>query len=65
MDPRLETIHGIIPILKERLAGRQPLAGIVLGSGLGSLADQIEDPITIPYGDLKDALCEGSILERF
>ena len=52
MDPRLETIHGIIPILKERLAGRQPLAGIVLGSGLGSLADQIEDPITIPYGDL-------------
>ena len=52
MDPRLETIHGIIPILKERLGGFQPVLGIVLGSGLGKLADLIENPVVIPYKDL-------------
>ena len=29
-----------------------PVAGIVLGSGLGGLADDVEDPITIPFEDL-------------
>jgi purine-nucleoside phosphorylase len=29
-----------------------PLAGIVLGSGLGGLADDVEDPIAIPFQDL-------------
>ena len=29
-----------------------PLAGIVLGSGLGGLADDVEDPIAIPFEDL-------------
>ena len=52
MDPRLETIHGIIPILKERLGGLQPAIGIVLGSGLGKLADLIENPVVVPYKDL-------------
>ena len=52
MDPRLETIHGIIPILKERLGGFQPVLGIVLGSGLGKLADLIENPVVVPYKDL-------------
>src|SRR4029079_12731657 len=28
-----------------------PLAGIVLGSGLGGLADDVEDPIAIPVAD--------------
>lgn len=31
------------------LDGRKPTIGIVLGSGLGRLADEIEDPVTIPY----------------
>ena len=31
------------------LDGRKPTIGIVLGSGLGRLADEIEDPLTIPY----------------
>ena len=31
------------------LDGRKPLIGIVLGSGLGRLADEIEDPLVIPY----------------
>lgn len=29
-----------------------PRAGIVLGSGLGSLADDLEDPVSIPFAEL-------------
>ncbi len=32
--------------------GRAPKIGIVLGSGLGGFADQLEDAIEIPYGDI-------------
>ena len=32
--------------------GFAPRLGIVLGSGLGGLADTLEDPISIPYGEL-------------
>ena len=39
-------------LLKERLEGHQPQLGIVLGSGLGRLADAIEDPLVIPYASL-------------
>ena len=52
MDPRIETINGITARLKERIEGRQPELGIVLGSGLGSLAESIENPIVVPYREL-------------
>jgi purine-nucleoside phosphorylase len=29
-----------------------PVAGIVLGSGLGGLADELEDPVAIPFAEL-------------
>ena len=48
----LETIHLAADLVKSRLGGRQPLVGIILGSGLGKLADQIEDPIIIPYKEI-------------
>ena len=35
-----------------RLDGKKPFAGIVLGSGLGKLADKIENPIIIPYREI-------------
>jgi xanthosine phosphorylase len=38
-------------ILTER-AGTAPRVGVVLGSGLGPVADAIEDPAVIPYSDL-------------
>ena len=38
--------------LRNRLGGLQPQVGIVLGSGLGKLADRIEAPLTIPYTDI-------------
>ena len=35
-----------------RLGGRKPGLAIVLGSGLGELADRIEKAVRIPYGDI-------------
>ena len=52
MDPRIENLNRLAGIIKSRIPGRQPVVGIVLGSGLGSLADIIQDPIVIPYKDL-------------
>ncbi|MBR4774579.1 MAG: purine-nucleoside phosphorylase [Bacteroidales bacterium] len=54
MDPRIETINRLADIIKERIHGLQPVLGIVLGSGLGKLADIIQDPIVIPYRELPD-----------
>ena len=48
----LETIYLAADYVKARLEGRKPLVGIVLGSGLGKLADEIEDPLVIPYKDI-------------
>ncbi len=52
MDPRIETINQLSAIVLERAGGRKPQLGIVLGSGLGKLADVIQDPVVIPYKDL-------------
>ena len=52
MDKRAETIFGAAEYVKSRLEGREPLAGIILGSGLGKLADKIEDWTVIPYRDI-------------
>ena len=52
MSDQLSMIHAASDYLSTRLQGRKPVIGIVLGSGLGKLADQIEDPIVVPYGDI-------------
>ncbi len=39
-------------IIAQKLSGLKPTIAIVLGSGLGSLAHEVEKPIRIPYGDL-------------
>ena len=38
--------------IRDRLLGRTPAAAIVLGSGLGSLADEIDAVARIPYRDV-------------
>lgn len=41
-----------VAILVERLGGRMPKVGLVLGSGLGGLVDEVEDALRIPYADI-------------
>ena len=48
----LETIYAGADYVREKLQGLKPTDGIILGSGLGKLADQIERPIEIPYGSI-------------
>jgi purine-nucleoside phosphorylase len=38
--------------VSERLPGIEPRVAVVLGSGLGGLADLVRDPQRIPYGDI-------------
>ncbi len=52
MDPRIETINRLASMIRERIGSKKPVLGIVLGSGLGSLANNIKDPVVIPYRDL-------------
>ena len=52
MDQRLERIMKAAEFIAAKLEGRKPFAGIVLGSGLGKLADKIENPIVVPYKEI-------------
>ena len=52
MDSRLTRINVIVKFLREAIGEETPLVGIVLGSGLGKLAEKIEDPLTIPYKEI-------------
>lgn len=52
MDERIERIENAYAFVKEKINGRIPVVGIILGSGLGKLADSISDPITIPYSSI-------------
>jgi purine-nucleoside phosphorylase len=47
----LEQIDQTATEIRARIAG-QPRVGVILGSGLGPLADRVEDPTIIPYQDL-------------
>lgn len=44
-------LHETVAFLRERLT-RAPAATMVLGSGLGGLADEIQDPVRIPYEEI-------------
>ncbi len=48
----LKTIHRASDYVTEHLEGRRPEVGIILGSGLGKLAEVIEDPLIIPYHEI-------------
>lgn len=52
MDHRVEKIMAAADYIAAKLDGRKPFAGIVLGSGLGKLADKIENQIVIPYREI-------------
>lgn len=52
MDERVIKINEAATYVKRKLNNKIPFAGIVLGSGLGKLADAITDPIVIPYKEI-------------
>ena len=52
MDERLERISKAADYVAARLGERRPLVGIVLGSGLGEIAELIEEPTVIPYREI-------------
>ena len=48
-----------VDVIRERAPGFEPAVGIILGSGLGAVADALEDPVAIPYGDLPEFPAAG------
>ena len=48
----LDIIHSAAASIKERINGRKPVAAVILGSGLGKMAERIENPIIIPYKEI-------------
>lgn len=49
-----------ISVLVRQLDGLAPQTAIVLGSGLGPVADEVENPVRIPYADL-DGFPHGGV----
>jgi len=47
-----EEIRAVADIILARAGDRKPRMALVLGSGLGGLAEQIEDPVVLPYEEL-------------
>ncbi len=50
-----ETYKAAADFLLEKF-GDCPEIGIILGSGLGHFASQVEDPVTVPYGEIPNFL---------
>lgn len=46
-------IENIVRQIREKIPGRHPQIAIILGSGLGSLADSVSDAINIAYKDIE------------
>lgn len=53
MKHEMEIITNAVQIIRKR-TDFEPEIGLILGSGLGDYADQIENPVVIPYRDLPD-----------
>lgn len=48
----LAQIREAAEVIRGRLGGLEPKIGLVLGSGLGDLAEQVENPVVIDYSDV-------------
>lgn len=52
MDKRYEKIVEAADYLRGRIGSLKPEVGIILGSGLGKLADKIENAVAVPYREV-------------
>ena len=60
----IDTIHLASDFVESRLGGMKPEVGIVLGSGLGKLAETIEHPLVIPYRDIPGFAVSTAIVHK-
>ena len=44
--------HAAAHHLRSRLGSQEPVAALILGSGLGGLADRIADPVRVPFAQI-------------
>ncbi|MEB1808752.1 MAG: purine-nucleoside phosphorylase [Bacillaceae bacterium] len=51
MENMLVKINESAAFIEEKISGK-PKIGLILGSGLGELADEIQNPVQIPYGEI-------------
>jgi len=51
-DQVAEAAESLREKARSRLGGHAPRVGIVLGSGLGAVADAVADPVIVPYGEI-------------
>ena len=51
-DRLIRMIADASAAIRARLGGREPGIALVLGSGMGFLADQVQDAVRIPYRDI-------------
>lgn len=51
-DQILESVRAIQDRIAAESKGLQPEIGVILGSGLGTIANRIENPVVIPYTDI-------------
>ena len=52
MGTRIERIHLAAEYIQKQIGDLKPVVGIILGSGLGKLANSVKDPIVIPYKNI-------------
>jgi purine-nucleoside phosphorylase len=50
--PLWDEIQQASEFLKKRIPDLKPEVALVLGSGLGSFADTLEEPVSVPYGEI-------------
>lgn len=48
---RMDVLNAAVAVVESQLRGR-PRAAIILGSGLGQLADKIADPVCVPFAEI-------------
>lgn len=51
MPETFEMIQEAVAAIRKK-TGARPLVGMILGTGLGALAKEIEEPLAIPYGEI-------------
>lgn len=52
MDYTMEQYQQSAQALQQRLGDFRPRVLLILGSGLGALADEVENPICVPYAEV-------------